>query len=61
MTTTVYVVGTAESLKTNRWLAMTNSEESAKGLLETLEGATTIKAVTVQPKYQGGRIRAKNS
>jgi hypothetical protein len=53
--TIVYVVGPEEALKTNQWLAMTNSHEEAYKLLETLDGATTIKEVEVRPSAKSRR------
>ena len=55
--TIVYVVGPEEALKTNQWLAMTNSHEEAYKLLETLEGATIMKEVEVKPHHAKSRRR----
>ena len=55
--TIVYVVGPEEALKTNQWLAMTNSHEEAQRLVGTLEGATTIKEVEVKPHHAKSRRR----
>ena len=53
--TIVYVVGPEEALKTNQWLAMTDSLKEAYRLLETLEGATTMKEVEVKPRAKSRR------
>ena len=55
--TIVYVVGPEEALKTNQWLAMTDSLKEAYRLIETLEGATTIKEVEVKPHHAKSRRR----
>jgi len=49
---TVYLVGDAQSPKTNQWLAMTNSTAERDRLLaDAGEGATT-KEVVVKPRYK---------
>jgi hypothetical protein len=49
MSTKVYLVGPIESLKTNRWEAMTNNWEAAIKLMAEKNPKWVHKVVTVEP------------
>lgn len=58
--TFVYLVGDAESPKTNQWLAMCASAEAAAEFAKGVEGPVTHKTVEVKPRRpQRGKRRAK--
>lgn len=59
MITHVYLVGNSESPKTNQWLAMCSSPESAAEFAKGVEGATH-KTVEVKPRRRRGGKRGRN-
>ena len=59
MSTFVYLVGDAESPKTNQWHAMCASPEAAEEFAATMEGPVTHKTVEVKPRRPQRKRRAK--
>lgn len=56
----VYLVGNDESPKTNQWMAMTPSKETAEEYMRE-KGLTTMKAVDTRPKGKRGQRRDKRA
>ena len=54
---TVYLVGGAESLKTNQWSAMTNNWAEAERLKLEIGPTATHKVVQVKPQRRTGGQR----
>lgn len=46
----LYLIGDSKAEETNSWLAMTNDMGDAQALLESLEGATSLKIIDVEVK-----------